>query len=511
MKRKIIILLSGVVLSLTIIPATNIFNAKHSEVVKFDDISFLYNMDIEAGWLAKCLYFFGVSTIPKKVIVGRDGWLYLGDEYNKTISVGRYPLTKTDIALDQKIDSAVEAWDKYFAAKGVKLFRIMIAPNKSTIYPEYMPAWAKPVSPIAVDNLLSGRVASNYVDFRAPLAAVKANYPQAFYYKTDTHWNHLGAGLAFQYFSQQVRDAAPEILWPPDSANSISRVVSRKGGDLAAMLRISNSFSDPDPITQVLDTPLETIEYYFDTGEIIRQGNNTDVGATYKPILVKSKGALNKKKILWLRDSFGDAMSLLMSKTFSEVLQVHWEEGIRPGGRLVQLVDDWKPDYIFFTVIERAFRSESLATLPPPIFLKDVNNFKTVRTTTPILTNDLIEGNSRGKYQVHGSNPFIDFALSDTVSTSDTGVLSIDLICDDGAQYVPLQLFWLVDGTPYFDEQHSIRFSFYTGKNLIDLRAIPKWGSGTAISRIRLDINSKKFCPSFRLSNPILGLSNARF
>jgi hypothetical protein len=45
-----------------------------------------------------------------------------------------------------------------------------------------------------------------------------------------------------------------------------------------------------------------------------------------------------------------------MAATFSEVLLLHWHEAIKPGGRLLQLVEEFKPDYVFFTVVERAAR-----------------------------------------------------------------------------------------------------------------------------------------------------------
>ena len=321
-------------------------------------------MDLVSSWAARLLYPLGISTNPNQVIIGREGWLYLGDQHAQTVTVDRSLPTLSEIELGKQIGAATEAWEAYLSNKGVKLFRIMIAPNKSTIYPEHLPVWAKPTSPNATDALFAGTGSMRYVDLRGPLLAAKADQPEALYYKTDTHWNFLGAGIAFRAFAQQVGDV-PDLRWPADGAYELSRVVSRTGGDLANLLRLSASFADSVPMIRALDLSVETYQFDFDTKGVIHKGGNPPVETPIKPIMVKSIGALNSKRVLWLRDSFGTAMSPLMAVTFSEVLQLHWAEAIKPGGRFVQLIDEWKPDYVFFTVVERDSRSRMFAAYPP--------------------------------------------------------------------------------------------------------------------------------------------------
>jgi alginate O-acetyltransferase complex protein AlgJ len=271
------------------------------------------------------------------------------------------------MVLGKQIGAAMEAWDAYLSRKDVRLFRILIGPNKGTIYPEHLPDWAKPASPNATDALIAGTGVLRYVDPRATLLSAKAHHQEPLYHKTDTHWNSLGAGLAFQFFARQVGTAAPEIRWPSDPAYVVSRVVSRNGGDLANFLRLSAKLSDSETMIRALDLPVETTQYDFDSNQVIRQGGNPRVRVSSKPLLVRSVGALNNKKVLWLRDSFGLAMSPLMAVTFSEVIHLHWREGMKPGGRLVQLVEDWKPDYVILTVVERNSRSSEFTIYPPSV------------------------------------------------------------------------------------------------------------------------------------------------
>jgi hypothetical protein len=352
---------------LLIVPAVNILSAPTPDAVRWKDKSFLYNMDFATQWLARLLYPLGVSTDPEQVIIGRDDWLYLGDGYERTLSVDRRTPTEAEIALAKRIGAATKAWERYLKNNGVQLFRIMVAPNKGSIYPEYLPLWARPVSPNVTDALLAEVGRGNYIDLRGSLIAAKADNPEALYYKTDTHWNSLGAGLAFRFFAQQVGMAIPELRWLPDEVYTVHRVDSRKGGDLAKFLRLTENLRDDKPIIHAQSLPVTTTHIDYDTGQIVYEGGNIAVGSRHKPLLVKAEGAINNKKVLWLRDSFGTAMSPLMAATFSDVLQIHWREGIKPGGRLEQLVADWKPDYVFFTVVERDSRVGLFAAYRPPV------------------------------------------------------------------------------------------------------------------------------------------------
>ena len=508
MKHSVFVFLSAVLLSLLVVPVINILAVPNRDAIKWTEKSFLYNMDFASRWTARLLYPLGISTDPKQVIVGRGGWLYLGDQHEQTLSVDRRPPTEADIILGKQIGAATEAWDAYLASKGVKVFRIMIGPNKGTIYPEHMPAWSKSTSPNATDALLTGTGAGIYVDLRPPLLAAKEAYPEALYYKTDTHWNYLGAGVVFRAFAQQVGEDAPELQWPSEKSYELARTDPRGGGDLANFLRLQASLSDHEPMIHASSLSVETTQSDFDTKNILHQGGNPAVGSPTKPLLVKSVGALNNKRVLWLRDSFGSALSPLMAATFSEVLQLHWGEAIKPGGRFVQLVEEWKPDYVFFTVVERGSRAPWFAAYPPPVLVPRESGFKPIRTTSVVGLNHLQKGTTDSDFQITGIDPFVDYAMSKAVNPSEVRFLNINFTCADSSPSVPLQLFWLEEGRPYFDEEHSAKFSTRTGDNLIDLRTIPKLSSASAISRIRVDIDAPSSCAHFKLNNPVLGLND---
>lgn len=508
MKRSILAFLLSIALVLLTVPAINIMIAPNHEAINLKEKSFLYNMDLVSRWVALLLYPLGISTDPKQVIIGKDGWLYLGDTYEQTISDDRRVATEADITTGKRIGAATKAWEAYLAGKGVKVFRIMIGPNKGTIYPEYMPSWAKPVLSNPTDALLAETGEEIFIDLRPPLLAAKDTLSEDMYFKTDSHWNALGAGVAFRAFAQQVGKAAPEIRWPSERVYELSGITPRNGGDLANFLRLTASLSDYDPKINSEILQVKTTQFDFATKKIISQGGNPQVGAPTKPLLVKSVGALNDKKVLWLRDSFGSSLSPLMAATFSEVLQLHWGYAIGQSGSLIQLVDEWKPDYVFFTVVERAARTAAFANYPPPSLITKDKDFKAVSATKPAEINHLVRDPSENEYQINGNDAYIDFALSSTVTQSNAQYLSIDLTCADGSPSVPLQLFWLGDGPSYYDEAHSAKFLLPTGKFLIDLRTIPEWPSGTAVKRIRVDVIPVNSCVRFTLSPPSFGVKN---
>lgn len=506
MKRLVLIFVFSVLAILAIVPLFNIITAPDIGAIRWKKQSFLYNMDFASRWAARLLYPFGISTDPKQVIIGHGGWLFLGDQHDQTLSADRRLYEEGDRILGKDIGAAAVAWQIYLANKGVKVFRVMIGPNKGTIYSEHMPAWAKPSSSNATDALLAGTGTENYIDLRAPLLAAKVRQSDPLYYKTDTHWNALGAGLAFQAFAQQVSMVAPEIKWPSRQIYEIQRVDSRPGGDLANFLRLKASLSDSEPVIAMANLSLETTRYDSDAGKAIYRGPSSIFEAPIKPILVQSRQALNNKKVLWIRDSFGDALAPFMAATFSEVMQLHWNEALKPGGRFVQLVDAWRPDYVFFTVVERAARNPRFASYPPPVFNSHKNDFHPIRNTTVTRLNHLSVGTSYNEFKVTGNDPFIEFNLSNSIKPEEVNQLAIDFTCTDNSTTIPMQIFWLEAEQVDYDEKRSASFSFPTGNILIDLRTLPKWNFATAISRIRIDIDARYSCTQFRLNNPKLGL-----
>jgi len=96
------------------------------------------------------------------------------------------------------------------------------------------------------------------VDVRALLRAAKAREPV--YYRTDSHWNYLGAIVGYRALMREVQDALgtarlPAIA-PPDMPPYVPGVDTYRG-DLARILGVQDRYDEADvaPFAKVLGEP----------------------------------------------------------------------------------------------------------------------------------------------------------------------------------------------------------------------------------------------------------------
>lgn len=140
------------------------------------------------------------TSSSSNVILGKNDYLYSAEEsndYNKTNT-----LSDKDI---NTILNKLSYFQEKLSAIGID-FIFTIAPNKSTIYPEFMPY--KSLNKNAESNLdkinsLIDNYSINYINYKKLMLDNKENYD--LYYKRDTHWNLVASTLAsnelLNYFS----------------------------------------------------------------------------------------------------------------------------------------------------------------------------------------------------------------------------------------------------------------------------------------------------------------------
>lgn len=352
---------------LAVVPAINLNmgdgQKKNTELEWWRD-STLYNLDFASALLNRFFYPHGISTNPDQVLIGKDDWLYLGEQYDNTISRNRRGATVEDAEVARIIGQATNSWSEWLSQKGVSKFRVMLSPDKTTIYPEFLPGWAQPATESATDTLLKNVSQGLYIDTRTALRAAKSRFSESLYYKTDTHWNSLGAWVAFQAFQTEIARTETDLRWLTEQDVRISNVNERQGGDLAKFLRLKEILRDDEVAIDIKsELPVETAQYDFETGRLKRSGGNPEIHTAQRPLLVKSKNALNQKRVLWLRDSFGTAIAPFMAATFSETVQLHYDAA-HPEV-FARLVEIYKPDYVFITVVERGARRKRFGSFPP--------------------------------------------------------------------------------------------------------------------------------------------------
>jgi hypothetical protein len=214
---------------------------------------------------------FGVSP-AHDVLIGRDGWLYFKGEEGTTLDRdfrGLRAFPDADIA---RIVRELDRRARVLAAHGIA-YLVTVAPDKATIYPEYLPSWMKrSPAPSPLDRLVDALRADGavrFVDLRAPLRAVKAK--ERVYYMTDSHWNYLGARVAYGQLMHALAQAlAPTPVSPaPVHMPEYVPGLDVYHGDLARMTGDADRFGEPDiaSLGKILATPESRCAQRVDAGE----------------------------------------------------------------------------------------------------------------------------------------------------------------------------------------------------------------------------------------------------
>lgn len=221
-------------------------------------------------------------------------------------------------------------------------------------YPDYLPQWAIPKKVSPTDALVEA--GGDYlIDVRAKLMNSRQRFSQPLYYQYDSHWNSIGGWIGFDAYMELL--AAQQPIHRLDAkAMEIGEPHERVVGGIANFFGLAERARDATYPVSFHDAPGVKVEYYdYETQRLMKKlSNYVEIQKPGTPLYVKSPQALNQKRVLWLRDSFGNAMSPYMALTFSDVLQVDYRK-ISPL-KFQEMVSQFNPDYVFFTIVERHAR-----------------------------------------------------------------------------------------------------------------------------------------------------------
>ncbi len=151
----------------------------------------------------------GDRVFPQ-VLVGENGWLNYTAENNMDYHQNAPAPTGQSIA-----QSGAALWQlkETLQARGVKLL-VVIAPNKETIYPQYVSAGLpllgeKSGSDQLVEFFHTRNADDLLLDLRPALKTASAT--DQVYYKTDTHWNDMGAYIAQREILLRMQANFPSV------------------------------------------------------------------------------------------------------------------------------------------------------------------------------------------------------------------------------------------------------------------------------------------------------------
>lgn len=153
-----------------------------------------------------------VASGQDRVLIGRDGWLFYQtdsviNDYRGTNLFSEKELAQWNNVLTERRD--------WLAKRGIH-YVFIVAPNKHSIYPEYMPRSVNRVSTESRLSQLADYMAREsdvpFISLLEPMLAAKPQ--QRLFHKTDTHWNAFGAFIGAQEILTSLKKWFPTVHVP---------------------------------------------------------------------------------------------------------------------------------------------------------------------------------------------------------------------------------------------------------------------------------------------------------
>ena len=304
----------------------------------------------------------GISAAPAEGIVGRSGWLFLGDRYEESVSVKRRTASDDDLATARRFASETRAWDRWYRDHGVHTSRVLICADKDAVHPDLLPRWDRPVEGSAIDVAIRLADPRIVVDSRPALREARRGGGLPLYLRTDTHWTARGAWVAYRALAQAWSADEPGLAWLQDPDIALA-AGTQASGDVAHLLSITDDQPDASVVASIAPR-FEARRTQENT--LLRKPVTFLAAARLQPqalvVLIRSPQALNVRRLLWLRDSFGTALTPFMAATFTEIVVA--DRDVSNPQRVASLVAQFKPDLVLDSVAERNARTGKLQRPP---------------------------------------------------------------------------------------------------------------------------------------------------
>ncbi len=301
-----------------------------------------------------------LSLNERQTVAGKDGYLFLGNMYASIIDKTQGTFPHTQEGIEQWTDG-LKGVQKWFSSRGIP-FVFVIAPNKSSIYPEMLPEKIvyREGKTITDDIVKSARKKGIVLlDLRSILRAEKR--VGALYFKTDTHWNNRGAAIAFGATIDFLNQSYDLNLQTP---NFILRETREGSGDLAGFLKIRKVLSRQHEINYTFDfnRSISVCHGLIDakdrTLKSCQTVDNPILNVFAQDQYMINKNPLNQLKVLLIGDSFSTATSRLYNATFGTLWKFHHSRLY--GEALAAFVKKHRPDLVIYQIVERDLYTPAL-------------------------------------------------------------------------------------------------------------------------------------------------------
>lgn len=185
---------------------TNVWKFFKEYQAYFEDRFAFRNELIDLNGKIRYEFINGTELTPN-VALGKDNWLfYCDNDYLNYIST---PFSKEEL---KQFNYNLNIITKWFQNKGINYY-LTIAPVKAMVYKEMMPDYMKIRTEFSRYNQLKSYLEKNSsIQFISYLDELKeGKKQQEIYYKTDTHWNEIGAFIGYTKIMNVISKDYPEL------------------------------------------------------------------------------------------------------------------------------------------------------------------------------------------------------------------------------------------------------------------------------------------------------------
>lgn len=266
----------------------------------------------------------GSSTLPDKVIAGKDGWYFLGNSYNNVYSASLGVETYPKETIRETTDKVVEM-KRFCDSLGIK-FYFFSPPNSHTIYREKLPVKANdaPREFDLVKAELKGKV--DMIDVRNDLFAAKKD--QILYYKTDSHWNNYGGLIGVQGLLNTMQKDFPQ-----------TRIVNKEDYNIRTV--VTNQMD----LTKSLGIFVDENAFKFDLK--VKSTAVVQHDTINKVAIARMKNPKKPYRGIMYRDSYAVFMVPFLDEVFGD-MTYYWSSKFLKHQILAE-----KPDFVIYEVVER--------------------------------------------------------------------------------------------------------------------------------------------------------------
>jgi len=289
------------------------------------------------------------SPIPDRILVGKDDFLFYCNEPDGNLIVdyqGYIQLSQEEL---ETIYVFLNSFYEWLKQRNI-VFYFIVAPDKPTIYYDKLPDKIKKVGRTSTDQIIDylKKKGIPVIDLRHPLLEAKALFHFDLYFKTDTHWNSLGAYIAYKSIINNLANDGFNITPINIDLHTINKKQLTERGDSYKMMKITK---DPNYYDADLHYPRDYII------------KDSEGDVPYARVMVTKTKRSNVKAVVY-RDSFFLQLQPYLSNNFGYAYYV-WEYLYKTKKIEKDKIEEIKPDIVIIETVERFLK-----------YYKDIETFK---------------------------------------------------------------------------------------------------------------------------------------